>query len=54
MAIRERAQPQPPGERVRVRKVTKVIVREPVEEPGAVNFFALRDKVREAIGEYHA
>jgi len=53
-AVRERAQNQPAGERVRVRKVTMVIVRESVERREDENLFDLRNRIREAIGEYHA
>lgn len=53
-AIRERAQHTQPGERARVRKVTMIIIREPVENGDRGDLFGLRHRVREAIGEYHA
>jgi hypothetical protein len=53
-AVRERAQQKQPVERARVRRVTMVIIREPAAVNGDADFFALRDRLRESIGEYHA
>ncbi len=53
-AIRERTTQQQPVERARVRRVTMVIIREPVLSPERADFVDLRRRVREAIGEYHA
>ena len=53
-AIRERSQPRPLGKPGEPRKVSMLIVREPVDAAGAAGAAALRDQVRAAIGEYHA
>ncbi len=53
-AVRRRTLPQTQVEHVRVRRVTLVVVREAVETGGGATVRELRDRVREAIGEYHA
>ncbi|MCP5115633.1 MAG: AMP-binding protein, partial [bacterium] len=53
-AVRERSQTQASEERVRVRKVTMLIVREPVWAKAPANPFEVRNHVRESIGGYHA
>ncbi len=54
VAIRERAHHRRRGERARVGKVTMIIVREAMDGAGEHDPFRLRERVREAIGEYHA
>jgi hypothetical protein len=53
-AVRERAVQQQPVEWARVRRVTMVILRDPVEPPQDTDCVELRHLVREAIGDYHA
>lgn len=53
-AVRERALHWHASDRARARKVTMVIVRRPLEAGRIEDRFLLREKVREAIGEYHA
>lgn len=55
-AVRERAQQQQPVERARIRKVTMLIVREPMpaEQHQPPDLMDLRERVRQAIGDYHA
>ena len=53
-AVRERAQQQQPQERALVRRVTLVIVRDPARPSDQPDFFALRERVRRAIGDHHA
>ena len=53
-AVRERAQHTKPGERARVRKVTMIIIRKPVDAGRVTDPRDLRNEVRETIGEYHA
>jgi len=53
-AVRERALHWHASDRARARKVTMVIVRRPLEAARMRDRFVLRDRVREAIGEYHA
>jgi acyl carrier protein len=53
-AVRERAVQQQPVEWARVRRVTMVILRDPIAPPEDNDCVGLRHLVREAIGDYHA
>ena len=53
-AVRERALHWHAAGRARARKVTMIIIRPALEAEGEENLFAVRERVREAIGEYHA
>jgi hypothetical protein len=53
-AVRQRALHWHASDRARARKVTMMIVRPALDPAGEENLCAVRDRVREAIGEYHA
>jgi fatty-acyl-CoA synthase len=53
-AVRERALHWHAADRARARKVTMMIIRPAVDPAVGENLCAVRDRVREAIGEYHA
>jgi len=52
--VRERALHWHASDRARARKVTMIIVRRPIEADRTLDRCRLRDRVREAIGDYHA
>jgi hypothetical protein len=54
IALRERALSRLAAERAQARKVTMMIIREPVPNGGSTSLRQLRDRVRDAIGEYRA
>ncbi len=54
VSVRQRAVQQTGPERVRARRVTMIIVREPLDAGPRPDLLELRDRAREAIGEYHA
>ncbi len=54
VSIRQRAAQQPGPERVRSRRATMIIVRERLDAGPRPDLLDLRDRAREAIGEYHA
>lgn len=53
-AVRERALHWHAADRARARKVTMMIIRPALDPSPDENLCAVRDRVREAIGEYHA
>jgi 1-acyl-sn-glycerol-3-phosphate acyltransferase len=54
LSIRERAAQADSPERVRPRRVTMVIPRDPLPVDAPPDFHALRDRARATLGEYHA